>query len=115
MEIILTQTWIKSSKITQKFRNDGYSQGYAKQCARLLCSQICNTCRQYIAVSTALRAEKGKPDGWFDWIVPTDCPEGNYFVSLRTTDFNNAKNRLEWTKETTGPDAKFFVVRKSLH
>ncbi len=114
VEIILTRNMDQElKKITQKFRNDGYSQGYAKQCARLLCSQICNTCRQYIAVSTALRAEKGKPDGWFDWIVPTDCPEGNYFVSLRTTDFNNAKNRLEWTKETTGPDAKFFVVRKS--
>ena len=85
VEIILTRNMDQEvKKITQKFRNDGHSLKYAKQCARQLCSQICNTCRQYITVSTPLRAVKGRPEGWFDWIVPTDCPEGNYFVSLRT-------------------------------
>lgn len=116
VEIILTRNMDEDmKKMTTKFRNDGYSVQYAKQCARLLCSQICNTCRQYIAVTTPLRPVKGSPHGFFDWIVPTDCPEGNYFVSLRTTDFNNAKSqgRVEWTKETTGPDAKCFLVRKA--
>eukprot|EP00939_MAST-03C_sp_MAST-3C-sp1_P002750 g2750.t1 len=114
VEIILTRNMDEEVKqYTRKFIADGYPANMARNCARTLCSQICNMCRQYITASTPIRIRADRPEGEFEWIVPTDCPEGNYFVSLRTTDFLNARQRLSWTKETTGPDAKYFVVRKA--
>ena len=100
VEIVVCRNMDKQRAVLHKiFRDCGFDDHKARRYAHSECANSANVTKRYISNSTPLMAP-GRKVNEFEWNVPRDFPEGDYFISIRNIKFNSRP--LKWKVEVTG-------------